>query len=273
LLNSFSKSLKATPEKKSNFINSSYTPAQVFSKKYQIHRNTEKDMQMPYKSEQKHLMKKSVTNHKLLTEDHTLSSNGRRNTYRKNIIMSNALAHTQSKRVIKTIMNPIENQMNKKVKKDLNTSAVYINEKLLKYKSPKTVKDSFDVTPVKNVVECLRVYEPKTEVRPKEKKVAITSPLNISLNEKKEESKQEYTDQYSDVDTISLNDTKNSPNRKTKYDILNEYMTPRNLDSFKRVRSEEISNINQDHSKASEKVQQSFQSPLIKDQVKGSMTA
>jgi hypothetical protein len=274
MLNSISKSHKVTPEKKSNFINSSYTPAQVFNKKYQIHRNTEKDMQMPYKSEQKHLMKKSVTDHKLLTEDHTISSNiSKRNTYRKNTVMNNAITHTQTKRAIKTIMNPIQNQMNKKVVKDLNVSAIYKNEKPLKYKTPRAVKDSFDVTPDKNVVGCLKVYEPKTEARPKEKKVAIASPLRILINERKEDSKHEYTDHYSDADTISLDDTKNSPRRITKYDILNEYMTPRNLDTFKRVRSEENWNINQDRSKASKEVQQSFQSPLIKDQMKASMTA
>jgi hypothetical protein len=228
----------------------------VFCKKYQIRRNNENNGQTPYKTEQKQVMKKSATQQKLVSEDSSVASEIlKRNTYRRNKIVSNELVKSQPKlelqdvikddsimSKIKSTFTPIisiiDNQISKSVERDCNKSE-YRNEKPLKYKSPKSVEDSFQITPVKTEVECMKIDDSNTEIRSREKRVLITSPYNNSQNEKKESKNEIHLDKSSDVDTISLNDTKNSPNKITKFDILNEFMTPKNLESRKRAQSEE----------------------------------
>lgn len=285
------KSHEVTPSKRSNFAKSTFTPiAPVFCKKYQIRRNNENNGQMPYKTEQKQTMKKSATEQYLVKEDSSIASEIlKRNTYRRNKVVSNELVKSQPKlelpEVVKddSIINKIKNtftpiisiidsQISKSVERNYNKSE-YRNEKPLKYQSPKSVTAPIDITPVKKEVECAKIDDSNTEIRSREKRVLITSPYNNSQNEKKESKIEVQWDQSSDTDTISLNDTKNSPNKITKFDILNEFMTPKNWESRKRAQSQENWNKDQNQSKVTEEIKQPFQSPLLNTQPKTCLTA
>ena len=85
---------------------------------------------------------------------------------------------------------------------------------------------------VKSTLQQKKFEEQKEELQTKRDK-----------SKEKEESKNSITNS-SEEDTISLNETSLSPNKQTKFDVLDQFMTPKNNDEMRqRSQSENVENL------------------------------
>jgi hypothetical protein len=238
----------------------------AFNKKYQIKRSEEKKMSNS-KSMDKGLgssVKKSQIVHKKPASKFTWmtvnrSHLSRSNTYQMLNTERNAADKTQKDGLIdaqKELISPISNEIQDRaisetrIRSAKSVEANARNDRPFQYVNPRE-KQEEQTSQLNNVMKIIQtkeksILEPKTATKKIEKKQVIDcSQVEITQTEPdvKESDLLEIT---MNDETFSLNESKDSPSKKNKYDVLDEFMTPKVTDNRKRAQSEEncFSNLN-----------------------------
>lgn len=175
------------------------------------------------------------------------------------------------------LLTLIQNRnLSKSVERDLSKVAGdYRNDKPLRFATPKPTSRLFEIsTDTQNEFQIQKKLDPEIvknqEENESKKKIEEDklSDENCSNGSKDAKVNDSRSISSSDEDTISLNETKLSPNKQSKFDILDQFMSPQNSDEVRnRSQSENVIDWIKGTEYVSKEVwkEGKYESPLLSD--------